>query len=372
VDLNSRFARWNFKTTTTARLRLWRKLARLLSNGVPILRALQELRDRRVQSNGVNHPESIALRWWIDRISNGGSLAEAIDGWVTADEQMLIGAGEQQGDMTMAFERLELILTSRSQVLKAVVAGVSYPIILLVLVFGLLIFYSWKIIPVYAEVATAKGGVFTGFAGSLIWLSSAVRHWVWLWILVVVAAIVVFLISLPRWDGNVRVRLDRYAPYSIYRVMRGTAWLLSLAALVGVGRRVEDALLTLQRYHTGRWAHRRSERTITGIRRGLSLGAALVNTRTEFPDREVIADLLVYSKLNGVEEAINILAEEMLQTSVERIQSQSAVMRNVGFLAVAAVLGWTSGGLVAMNIQMGKFLSGEGGQATYQLNSNIP
>lgn len=358
MDLNLPLARWSFRHSTSARLRLWRKLASLLANGVPLLRGLTELYERRVQTHGPQHMEALALRIWRERISNGGTLATAIEGWVTTDEQMLVGAGEEQGDMGQAFDRLELLLTSRSLILKAVLAGVSYPLVLLCLVFGLLIFYAWKIIPVYLSVADAQGGSFTGLAASLVWLSGAVRHWVWLWILLTVLGLLLFLGSLSRWDGALRVRLDRYAPYSVYRVMRGTAWMLSLAALVSVGRRIEDALVLLQQHERGRWSRRRSALCLAGIRRGLSLGAALEAAHTEFPDREVIADLLIYSRLNGADKAINILAQDLLADSLARIQNQSLLMRNVGFLAVAGVIAWTTSGLIDMNIQMGRLLSG--------------
>ena len=37
--------------------------------------------------------------------------------------------------------------------------------------------------------------------------------------------------SMPRWRGNVRVVLDRYAPYSIYRLQVGSGFLMAFSAL---------------------------------------------------------------------------------------------------------------------------------------------
>ena len=358
MELKIALARWSFRQGMQARLRLWRKLGSLLANGVPILRALDELRIRRQQVNGPGHAEVIALARWSASIGNGGSLASAIRGWVSADEELLIHAGEQHGDMVSAFGRLEMVLTARSKIRRAVIGGIAYPAVLLVLLFVLLIFYAWKIIPVYEQVATLRGGRFDGLAGSLVWLAGATRDWAWLWIAGALASIALFFWSLPRWDGALSVRLDAWAPYALYRVMRGTAWMLALAALLGVGKRVEDALLALQSRQDGRWARTRNERCLAGIRRGLSLGAALQAARTGFPDREIIADILVYSKLKGMNEAVAVLATDLLETSLDSIQTQSLVMRNVGFLLVAAAVAWTTGGLIAMNLQMGRILSG--------------
>ena len=371
MDLKSAVARWSFKGQAAPRLRLWRKLSSLLGNGVPILRALQEMHDRRADVSGHGHSETIALRHWIHHISSGQSLARAIDGWVTPDEAMLIGAGEQQGDMVSAFSRLDLILNARSKILKAVAAGVAYPAVLLLMLFGLLYFYSWKIVPVYLDVAGSKGGQFTGMAYSLVWLAEVVRQWLFPSVICLAVGVVIFVWSLPRWDGSLRVRLDRYIPYGIYRVMRGTSWLLGLASLVGVGKRVEDSLLLLRTPADGRWLANRSALCLAGIRRGLSLGEALEAAKTGFPDQEVIADLLIYSRLSGIDKAISMLAEDMLTTSLERIQTQSLLMRNIGFIAVASAVGWTTGGVINMNIQMGDILSGKGGRAVIYQPANF-
>nr|MBP7568062.1 type II secretion system F family protein [Burkholderiaceae bacterium] len=180
MELKIALARWSIRGATQGRLRLWRKLASLLKNGVPILRALQELRQRRVQSSGPDHAESVALGEWARILGNGGSLATAISGWVSSDEELLIHAGEQHGDMLAAFGRLELLLTASTRIRRAVLGAVMYPGVLVLLLFTLLIFYAWKIIPVYEEVANTRGGHFEGLAASLVWLAGATRQWVWL------------------------------------------------------------------------------------------------------------------------------------------------------------------------------------------------
>ncbi|MBN9407683.1 MAG: type II secretion system F family protein [Burkholderiales bacterium] len=368
MELTLALARGSFRLDLQSRLRLWRKLASLLANGVPILRALDELRSRRQQTAGTGHHEVLALGHWIASIGNGSTLSSSIRGWVTPDEELLIHAGEQHGDMVAAFGRLELILTARRRIRSAVLGAVAYPSVLLVLLFALLIFYAWKIIPVYQEVVQLRGGRFDGVAASLVWLAEATRSWVWLWILSVLGVVALFFWSLPRWDGALRVRLDRSAPYGIYRVMRGTSWMLALSALMSVGERVEDALIALRRRQDGRWARNRTDRCLAGIRRGLSLGVALQAARTEFPDREVIADILVYSRLKGMNEAMATLATDLLEGALSRIQMQSVLMRNVAFLLVAGAVAWTTGGLIAMNLQMGRILSG----AITAANSSLP
>ncbi len=356
MDLTITASRVLYRASTQNRLRLWRKLSRLLANGVPIVKALQELRSQRMQASGEGHSECVALDQWIRRMSNGLSLGQAVDGWTTEDERMLISAGEERGNLSVAFGWIEQILTARNRIVKAVIGGVSYPLVLACMAAGLLVLYSYRIIPVYANVS--RDHAWTGLAASMVWLANTVRAWIWVAGGSGAALLVLFLWSLPRWDGWLRVRFDRLAPYSIYRIMKGSAWLISLAAMVGVGRRIEDSLIALQGQQSGAWAVNRTNASLTGIRRGLSLGAALKESNNEFPDREVIADMLVYSQLSGVDESLRILANELLESSVERVQAQTAVLKNIGVMLMAGLIAWTTGGLMNMNLQLAHILQG--------------
>lgn len=354
MDLNIAFAQFSFKMGTKARMNLWRKLARLLRAPKPILESLQILHDQRARVSKESHPECVALRDWIRVLNNGGALGSAIKGWVTDDEQMLVSAGEQRGDLPSSLDSLHKVIEVRSKVVSEIIGGSAYPVIMLFVSFGLLYMYSYKIIPIYANVA--KGGQWEGAAASLVWLADFTRQWLWLVIVAMVGGFIAFMWSLPRFDGPVRIWLDRFAPYSIYRVLRGSSWLISLAALVGVGIRIEDALVMLQSHNSKGWLAHRTQLALNGIRRGVSLGEALYKSNTDFPDRETVADLLVYSDLGRVAESLKVLGGEMLDNTIARIRAQMVVLKQIGILLVAGVIGWTTSGLMSMNAQLGTIL----------------
>jgi len=97
-DINRLWAKTQF--TDTARLRLYRKMSKMLSNGLPLLKVLEELRDRE-SNNGKKpkEPMAIILDDCRRSVQNGRLLSEALDGWVPKSEQMILMAGEQSGKL---------------------------------------------------------------------------------------------------------------------------------------------------------------------------------------------------------------------------------------------------------------------------------
>lgn len=354
MDINQWWARFSFKISTKSRLNLWRKLARLLRAPKSILDSLQILHDQRARISSKNHPECVALRQWIAVLKNGGALGNGVRGWVTDDEEMLISAGEQRGDLSDSLDSLHKVVEVRSKVVGEIVSGAAYPLIMLLIAFALLYMYSYKIIPIYSSVA--KGANWEGTAASMVWLAEFTRNWLWLVIVGLVGSFILFMWSLPRFDGPIRIKLDHYAPYSIYRELRGSSWLISLAALVGVGIRIEDALVMLHSHGTQGWLAHRTQLALNGIRRGVSLGEALYKSNTDFPDRETVADLLIYSDLGRVADSLKILGDEMLDSTIGRIRGQMVVLKQVGIFLVAGLIGWTTSGLMSMNSQLGTIL----------------
>jgi Type II secretion system (T2SS), protein F len=181
----------------------------------------------------------------------------------------------------------------------------------------------------------------------------------WLHWCVLVAALLVaaFFISLPRWNSKVRVFLDRHAPYSIYRVMQGSSWLIALSALIQSGVRIETAVEQLGKSASA-WARVRSDAALRGMRAGQNLGESLERGGYEFPDREIISDIRLYATRSGFDEAIRLIGDEWITESVERVGALMNVMFAVALLSVGMVIMFLASGFVAMQMQLTQILQG--------------
>jgi type II secretory pathway component PulF len=216
---------------------------------------------------------------------------------------------------------------------------------------GVLFLFGFRIVPAFTKVL--HGAEWHGVAKGMILLSDFARDWLWIAVPVAASLIVVFFATLSHFDGPVRIWLDRYTPYSIYRIMQGSTWLIALAAMVEAGLRIEIALEQLSE-SAAPWLKRRISTCLAGMRSGHSMGDALARAGYEFPDREIIEDLGVYSSLSGFEEALAMLGREWLDESVAQIESRMKVVFGVCLLCVGALIAFLVSGMMDMELQMSR------------------
>ncbi len=340
---------WFKQVAHGSRRRLWLKLAKLIGNGVQILQAVDSIKDRRIASGGKGEPEVIALTAWSAAIRNGARLSKAMEGWVTIEEMMLISAGEQSGTLEAALRSAARVMEARKRITGAVYAGLAYPFVLILMAVGVLFLFGFKIVPAFTKVL--HGAEWQGIAKGMIFVSNFARDWLWIAIPIIAGLMVVFYMSLSRFDGPLRIRFDRFAPYSIYRIMQGSTWLIALAAMVEAGLRIEVAMEQLAA-NAGPWLKRRINAGLAGMRSGRNLGDALARAGHEFPDREIIDDLGVYSSLSGFEEALAMLGREWLDESVEQIEMRMKVVFGISLLIVGGLIAFLVAGMMAMELQM--------------------
>ncbi len=355
MNLEQKYARFMFSVDTAGRRRMWTKLSKLLSNGVPILDALGTIHERRVAGGSPKDPTTLAVGEWIERLRNGQRLGHAVEGWAPRDERMLISAGEQSGKLDEALMFASEVMMAKSQIRSAVISGLAYPAVMLMLAFGVLIMFSYKIIPEFSRVV--PDDKWTGIARIMVDFSAFSRDWMWLIVSLIVGVLVALFVSLPRWSDGLRVRLDRYPPFSIYRMLQGSTWMISLAALVAAGVCVENALQQLSEGGS-RWLTARTNACLRGMRSGRQLGDALALSGYGFPDREIIDDLGVYSRLSGFDQALAIIGKEWITESVNKIQGMMKFIFGVSVLGVGLFIAFMVGGLIGMELQMTSAVQG--------------
>lgn len=344
------FAQFMFKNLEGASRRsLWLKLATMLGNGVQLLQAIESIRDRRIEAGGAKQPQTIALSEWAKSLNNGVRLSAAMKGWVGKEEMMLIAAGEQSGESESALRATVRMLEAKKEIAAAIYGGLAYPLVLILMAFAVLYLFGFKIVPAFVNVA--PGGGWTGAANLMVVVSTFAQQWLWLLMLSICLLVVAFFVSLPYFDGPARIALDRYAPYSIYRIMQGSTWLIATSALVNAGLRIESALEDLAE-NASPWLENRIQACLAAMRSGLHLGDALARTGYEFPDREIIDDLGVYSALSGVNESLMLLGTEWLNESVVQIRQRMRVIFGVCVLLVGGLVALMVTGMMEMQLQL--------------------
>ncbi|HEY8608106.1 MAG TPA: type II secretion system F family protein [Noviherbaspirillum sp.] len=335
-DANRLWARAHFGDGV--RLRLYRKIAKMLANGLPLLKILDEL-GKRASRNGEKPGEPLAIILDDCRrsVQNGRLLSEGLEGWVPRSEQMIIMAGEQSGRLEATLLAVTEVVAASKKIRAVVVAGITYPTLILVMVFVYVYLFGTRVIPQFTRIVDPAQ--WRGAARSLYLMSELVQDWMLILVAALTFMVLAIIASMPRWRGGARVVADRYAPYSIYRLISGTSFLMAFSALQSAGITVERSLVRLSMLASP-WMRERLDGALLGVRSGLNCGEALRNAGYGFPSPEVVDDLCVYAEYRGFAEALKLLADEWMEEGIEQVSAQMKVLNAFAIILLAVVIGW--------------------------------
>jgi len=335
-DVNRWWAK--IQLTSGSRLRLYRKISKMLSNGLPLLKVLEELEMRASHDRRKpNEALAIVLSDWRRAVQNGGMLSEGMATWVPGAEQMIIMAGEQSGRIEQALLSVCDLVQSSRKIQSSILGGIAYPVMVLVMIFAYVYLFGTSVIPRFTQFSNPAS--WHGAARSLYLMSEFVQSWMLVCVLVVVLLIALVAFSMPNWNGRVRNLLDRVPPYSVYRLVVGSGFLVAFSCLQSSGFTVEKSLMRLSA-NARPWLRLRINDALFGVKSGLNAGEALRSTGYRFPSQEIVEDLCVYSEYGGFAEALKTLADEWMEEGVDTIATQMRLLNGASILLLAVVIGW--------------------------------
>ena len=333
------------------RARIYRKMASFLRNGVSLPDTLRTL--HRFATNDGRKPKAptaIVLKTWLDRVSDGKSLGRAVQGWVPQSDRIIIEAGEEAGGLATALDNALFIQESSKKIKSAIISGLAYPVLLIVMALGLLVLMAVRIVPAFASVLPRAR--WEGSAALVAEMADFVNYGMAPTLIVVFITICLMIWSLPRWVGRWRVYADYVVPYSLYRLSLGSGFMLSVSALVKAGVQIPEILRILMR-GAQPWYRERMAETLKHVNNGMNLGEALHRTRLNFPDSETVQDLRAYAGFDNFDDILEKLGKEWVEESVEKIKTQMAGLRNLAIILLGLVFGIIASGIFSLEQQVG-------------------
>ena len=331
------------------RLKMYRKIASLMSNRFSLMNALDMLHAT-VTNDGKNpsEPMAIAIASWANALQNGQPFSEALRGWAPDRERLMLSVGDVS-DLESALLNLIKVTEGTTKMIRPIIGAISYPAFLLMMV--TLIIYGIGAYMVPPMIEAAPNVQWTGIAKNLADLSDWIRvYWPIAFSIVPVSGIIIYA-TIGVWTGSIRAIFDKFPPWSLYKVFVGITWLLAMSALIKGGTPVANALRALRRDST-RYLKERIDKTLVFINNGDNLGQALAKTGLEFPDPEIIGDLKIYSEMDNFEEALDKLANEWLDNSAYTIEQKASILNMVALLLVSGVIAWAVMGTFVMQDQI--------------------
>ena len=316
-----------------ARNDVWWMLADLLDAGLPLENALGvSVAAARDQGQGMR---AWALERWREALLADRFRSE-VGRWVPASEAMVfqaygrVGAGSLCGAAARVAE-------SQGRQVAAVWKAVALPSGLSVFVLALLWASGAEMIPILESVSPRGQWGFTArvFAGMSLFVYDDV-----LAIVVFVAAAVGAVVAVMlNWTGRGRVLLDRVAPFSLYRTVTGTAFLLVVMEFVRVGVDLNDQVFEALKRVGSPYVRSRIGVIQAGMARGAGMGRAMVEARHGFPDPSLVPVVAALESLEGWEDKLGLFVDRWAARSSRLIETRAAVVNGLLLSVVALVTG---------------------------------
>jgi len=321
--------------TTSVRLSVFEKLASFMASGIPIIDVLRILEKEYSLVKDATDPRPFVMRQWIKSMDEKGvPFSVAIEGWVPPSERMLINSGEDSGDIEDAFKNC-IETTSAAKEMKGTIIGkMTYPVILICLLFVVIGFFSIKIVPILTEISPPSQ--WPPASQDLYTVSEfTTSNWH-----VVLSSIflTIFLVtkSLGSLTGPIRVLLDKIPPFSMYRSFQSSVLIMSLSSMMKSGVPIQDALQKIKKVSNG-YIKNEIGKVLRKMEAGEEEGSAF---KIDFFDKETQVDIAVYSETDNIESHMDVIGRTAIKNGVSTISKAAEIAKILSFFAVAVYICW--------------------------------
>jgi type II secretory pathway component PulF len=325
--------------TEGKRLSIYRRISSLIRNGTNVDDTIAYLY-KRASKNGTKpgEPDAVIFNDWLGKIRNGKPFSTAIADWSPSSERMIIAAGEKSGMLPDTLSAVCDVVESNKRMKKAVLTSLIRPLILAAAAVGVIMLFGIKVIPMFAMVSKPQTWELSAYA---LYLASqfVTSNWLYVLLAAIAAGFIGVIYSLPRLTGPVRVFLDKIPPYSTYRLWVGSGFILSLAAMIKSGEPIQRSMQELMKTASP-YLRERLKAGLDGLKMGNNLGISLEKAGHDFPDREVIEELVIYSNQSGFDAALEIIGREWLEKGAKVVEAQAAILNVLATLLMGGVVIW--------------------------------
>ncbi len=331
------------------RARFYQRVIGLITGGAQLQQGIEFLYERS-HRRSPSTAQTVVL-WHINHaLEEGHSLGAALNGIAPPAEVMLIEAGELNNRLENSLEDCVSLIKNTSRMREAVVGALSQAAMMLFVTVLSLIAMADYVTPKLALAVSPSH--WTGAGRSLYVVSEVVNTWEFNVAIGILGAMIIVLpFTFPYWTGRLRAVLDKMPPWSFYRLLQGGSWLMSFSSMMVAGMQAAEALRQMMPV-ANPYLRERLRALSWQLQSGVLIGSALDNTGYEFPDNEVVEDLVAFESQGTLDEALGRVGKEFIDRGLSKVESQAAAMRTLLTLLFGLVIAWIALGTVQIQIDM--------------------
>ncbi|MCQ6931409.1 type II secretion system F family protein [Escherichia coli] len=292
------------------RIRFYEVLKMQIMSGRTLEQAMLNIREVYTRGGQRFHPFGVLAQDCLDSLSvnrEGNLLPDVFRRWFSGEEAASLAVGMRAGSLLTALDSLIRLIKSLQSIRSVITGAALAPFGAILALSGILTLLSVQLVPQFVKIIPpekARGALAITY-GLADFVTTAGP-----WVLgMIIVFFLLALWSLPRWTGRIRQFFDHILPpWTMYKLMQSSVFLLNLSTLIGARMTFQDALKTLSDGGVP-WLQERLIPAQHHFSNGADLGTALERAGHNFPSQEMILHLKALSAGEGAELAIANLAD---------------------------------------------------------------
>lgn len=281
-------------------------------------------------------------------------FAGALSKFIPQQDTMIIAASEQD-DITLGFSTVLENNRKTEAMKKAFKKALVYPAFLFTVLLGVIYYFSIQLIPVMAE-NIPSGANISVTSQFLIMMASTFYYWFSALIVFILLFSVALYWSLPNFSSKNRKYLENFPPFNMYRLMVGCGFMFALNSLSKAGYIQIDALEQMVGLSKPYLRHR-IEILMDLMADGRDLGEALIYSKLDFPDKQMVRELAIQVKYSE-NDALEILSNTLAEDGLETIKVQATVLNTVVTMTVFTIIGFLYFSIFGLGMELGNVQPG--------------
>lgn len=273
--------------------------------------------------------EDVALQ-----MSTGIPFPDALSKWIPSNEAMSIRAGMESGDPVTGMRNTIDAVGAASEMRSVIFSKLTYPVVLIFALIGMILFFSTAIIPKIADVLDPS--IWPENSRGMYTMAMFVQSYVFHMALILVGVSVLVQRSLTRLTGRLRGILDCIPPYSFYKAFHSANLLISMAALMRSGVPFASAMEQLHK-HSNPFMASHLEKMSNNLAEGMELSVCM---DTGLLSQEMMVSVHMMSNNANFQSAIYEIGRQAVKKGIERIALIAGMLNALAMFGVAGYVGW--------------------------------
>lgn len=294
------------------------------------------------------HSRATALRQILQRLQSGDQascLNHLLEGVVPSSDAMMLLAIERTPNKSAALNALADAVEQQTAIKRLLALYAALPLAMLPLCYGLIALLSRVIIAVQQSAPDfIQEELWQGFNGLAKEIAEFMHQHGLLAFFSFVLLVLALIVSLPRWRGLLRLRLEGWPVFSLYRDFQTGLLLTSIAMLLQTGYTLKGAIEDLSGT-SSRWLRWHLRRVLSGLDdkpnaaieafgRGLLSPYILSRAATLHRSAPTFSDVLIEL---GTQEGSRVLARVKVSAMAANAVIVGILCGLSGFMAMASM-----------------------------------